>query len=727
MKKNTKSILVLLAIFLFCVNSSVSSQTLLTPELGFGGEACSGNQLDFSVTFKYTAWFNSDNVFTVELSDANGNWGSPTNLGSVTTENQSPTLSFVFSFQLPDDTYGANYKIRLVSTSPAMISPESASFEAYKFSTATLAINDFAEQVVACEGESVELFLNTDQKGAYNWFKDDVFLITTEDPKLTVSESGIYQVKIDYGVCGNKDSITMPVIILTPSDSQIKDSSPVEICGDKSHKFEASVSYSSLTYNWYKDNTLVQSSNSPIYDTPTTGQFGTYRLEIVAEECTTVSDNVELQPKTTAGFNVNTSGALTRVILPGETIELCITHDASSGTIQWYKDDVPLAARTQPCMNATDPGIYYARVTQSTGSSCDAVVDSENYTLLGVKSFTPTIRTEPDYEDCKFSSAKLSTVGVKVIATDDNEYDLTADQLAMLSYQWKKDGTPVSGATTNEYTVSSYLDNGTYVLNAGVVGVNSDSNELDIKVIEAPEIISSSNSNSLCLPTAITYTINNFISGYTYQWIKDGTDDVTPADPRTLEVTEVGEYVLKYSGFGCDNELAPIVVVPFDDSAVTVTPSEVVVLEAGGSEIVIASGGESYEWYQGEDTSGALLSTTEQLTVTSLGFYTVFAKVGDCSVVKTIEVVEPDGQIIVPNIVSPNQDGFNDTWKLSNSYAYQPNVEVILYDSNGKEILKTTDYKNDWPTQNLGNQKIFYYKIVKDEKLMKAGTISVID
>lgn len=727
MKKNTKSILLLLAIFLFCVNLSVNSQTLLKPELGFG-KACNGPQTDFSVTFRYNAWFPTGNVFTIELSDADGNWGSPINLGSVTTENQSPTFSFVFSFQLPDNTYGANYKVRAISSSPAMTSPESDPFEAYKYSTARLNINGGARDIFSCNGNSVELFLNTDQNGSYQWYKDNMLVTTTTEPKFNATESGSYQVKIDYGVCGFVESILSNVIILTPSDSQIKGSSPVEICGDQAHTFEANVSYPSLTYKWYKDNTLVQSSNSPSYTTPTTGQFGTYRLEIDTGSCTTVSNNVELQPKTTAGFNVNTNGALTRVILPGETIELCITHDASSGSVQWYRDGISMGtSANQLCVSARTPGEYYARVTQSTGSSCDDIIDSEKYTLLGVNSFVPTIRTEPDYEDCKFSSAKLSTVGVKVDATDGNEYDLTADQLTMLNYQWNKNTMPVPGATNQEHTVASYADNGLYTLTVNVGTKTGLSNELDIKVTEVPEIISSSNSNSLCLPTAITYTINNFISGYTYQWIKDGTDDVTPADPRTLEVTEVGEYVLKYSGFGCDNELAPIVVVPFDDSAVTVTPSEVVVLEAGGSETVIASGGESYEWYQGEDTSGALLSTTEQLTVTSLGFYTVFARVGDCSVVKTIEVVEPDGQIIVPNIVSPNQDGFNDTWKLSNSYAYQPNVEVILYDSNGNEILKTTDYKNDWPTQNLGNQKIFYYKIVKDEKLMKAGTISVID
>lgn len=726
MKKYTKSIYLLLAAFTLYVTSAVS-QTIQKPEIQFAS-ACSGSVMDFPVEFNYSgSSFNTDNVFTIELSDADGNWGAPSNVGTVTTENSS--FNFNRTFRLPDDTYGTNYKLRLVSTSPAMIGPDSDSFAAYKFSTDDLVLNNYND-VVLCGSGSAELILNTDLNGAYQWFKDDVLLTTTEEPKLEVTESGKYQVKIDYGECGYKESTISNVIILDNAAKEIKGPSTVEICGDESHTFEANTNRSGLTYNWYLDGVLVHSSNLSTYTTPTSGQFGTYYLEIDTGTCTTTSNNVVLQQQTTAGYSVNTEGALKRIILLGETKELCITHDADPAevTIDWFRNGSTMgsAVRNQLCINASTPGVYYARVTKSSGSSCDAVVDSEKFTLLNVTSFNATIRTETDYEECNTSNTKLSIVGVVAEGEDGNNYDLTSDQIAMLGFEWNKDGA-TTGVTTNEYTVNSYADNGTYTLSVNFNSIASTSNELIIKLAEVPAISSTSTSNSLCAGSSITYTINNYLAGYTYQWIKDGTDDVTPIDPQNLIVTEVGEYVLKYSGYGCDNELAPIEVILFDDSAVTITPSEIVVMEDGGNATITASGGESYEWYQGEDISGALLSTTEELTVNSLGFYTVAVKVGDCSVIRTVEVVEPDGQIIVPNIVSPNQDGANDTWKLSNSYAYQPNVEVILYNSSGKEILKTTDYKNDWPMESLGNQKIFYYKIIKDDKLIKAGTISVID
>ncbi|REH52452.1 gliding motility-associated-like protein [Tenacibaculum gallaicum] len=725
MKNYTKSILLLLATLLFCATSAVS-QTLLKPEVQSGVVCLNGSQ---TVTFNVTTLPDSGNTYTIELSDKDGNWGSPTNVLTFTNANNRYT--FTRSFGLPDNTYGANYKVRLRASSVSSseeTSPDSDPFEAYKYDS-DLVLNNY-EDVILCDSGSAELTLNTDKNADYQWYKDDVLFTTTTEPKLEVTESGKYQVKINNGKCGSVTSTISSVIILDNTAKQIKGPSTVEICGDESHTFEANTNRSGLTYNWYLDGSLVQSSNSSTYTTPTTGQFGTYHLIIDTGTCTTTKSNdVVLQQQTTADFTVTNVGALKRILLFGETKELCITHDANPTdvTIDWFRNGSTMgtAVRDQLCIDTSTPGTYYARVTKSTGSACDAVVDSEKFIMLDVTSFTPIIRAE-DYEECNTVSTKLSIVGVMAEAEDGNDYDLTSDQIALLSFEWYKDNV-ATGETGNEHTVNSYTDNGVYTLKASFNGTEGASNELNIKLAEVPEISSTSTSNSLCAGASITYTINNVVAGYTYQWIKDGTDDVTPANPENLIVTEVGEYVLKYSGFGCNNELDPINVVLFDDSAVTITPSEIVVMEEGSSATITAAGGESYEWYEGENTSGALLSTTEELTVTTLGFYTVSVKVGACSVTRTVEVVEPDGQIIVPNIVSPNQDGANDTWKLSNSYAYQPNVEVVLYNSGGKEILKTTDYKNDWPMESLGNQKIFYYKIIKDDKLIKAGTISVID
>ena len=155
------------------------------------------------------------------------------------------------------------------------------------------------------------------------------------------------------------------------------------------------------------------------------------------------------------------------------------------------------------------------------------------------------------------------------------------------------------------------------------------------------------------------------------------------------------------------------------------SPSSTAILEPGETVTVEASGADAYEWY---DADGNLLSTNESLTVNSLGVYTLIGRVGDCDSTREINVVEDDGKLIIPNVVSPfNNDGANDTWELPNRLAFQPDVQVIIFNSRGKEILNTTDYQNNWPEDNnIKDGSIFYFKVIKNELLIKAGTISIL-
>ena len=737
MNKITKSIQILLGVFLLCFNYNIVGQELLKPILTFGSSACDDSgTADFEVEFRYTSAFNSDNVFKVELSDGNGVWlSTPQYVAETAVNNNNPTLSFKLTFQLPNNTFGRGFKVRLVASSPAKMSPESDVFEAYKIHSGNLWINNGDKIATLCgSGTSVELKLNTDVIGEYLWFRDGVQFDTTSDPKITVNQTGKYQAKIDYKICGFKDSFAIDVIGIGSGDAQIKDGPTIEICGNEAYTFEATSNNSAYTYIWYKGTKEVQTSSSNTYTTPNAGQLGIYHLVVKLGDCEVKSDDVELKEKTAATFSITTINPGTSVLLLCEGRELEIQDVPASAIPQWYKDNSPIPAGNQLKLNTNGPGVYFARVTRATSTSCPEIVDSEKFVLLGLKSFKPEIRFETGYKECESSSVKLSIVGIKAIASDDNEYDLTDAQInatspKLINYKWYKNNIETT-FITNELEVNTYTDNDLYKLQ--IANCNSSittfSNEIDVKLFEKPTVTSTSTSNSLCPGGNITYTIETLSLGYTYEWFKDAGVTAVATNVKDFDVTEIGEYTLKVTGFGCDKIVETKNVILFDDSAIIVTPSEKVVLILGQTVTITASGAESYVWHQGKDNSVVPpLSTNETLEVNSLGFYTVIATVGNCTVPKTIEVVEQDDQIIVPNIVTPNQDGINDTWQLSNKYAFQPLVTILLYNSNGKEIFKTTDYKNDWPVESLGNQKIFYYKIIKEDALIKAGTISVLD
>jgi gliding motility-associated-like protein len=68
---------------------------------------------------------------------------------------------------------------------------------------------------------------------------------------------------------------------------------------------------------------------------------------------------------------------------------------------------------------------------------------------------------------------------------------------------------------------------------------------------------------------------------------------------------------------------------------------------------------------------------------------------------------------VVPNIITPNGDGHNDVWTLKFAHLY-PDIEVAIYDRNGKEVYFSKGYKAPWKGQYLGgalSTAAFYYVI----------------
>lgn len=723
---------VLVCALIFSTTSMVA-QVLLKPELKFS-DACSSNgNRDFQIGFRYnTSTFQDDNLFTLELSDANGSFAAPVNLATVANKNATFSEILV-AFQLPDNTNGSGYKIRIKADKPRtssqeMFSPESDAFAAYLLFSETLWINDNKASETICGSGTVTLTLNTDEVASFDWFKDGALFATTTDPFIEVSEQGKYQGKINYFECGYVDSRLIDVYVVSTTDATIQGGNEVEICSDETYTFEASISDISYTYNWYLEDQLVASSNSSTYTTPNTGQFGTYHLVLEKDGCEAKSQDVELKQKTDAAIEEITGDFGTFLLLPGENkkLEISVAPSSVATDVVWLKNDVVLQGVSGLSMNPNGPGTYKARVTE-TGTSCPFTQDSDVFELVDLQSLSPSIRTASDYVACGIDQTKLLMVGITATGTDGNTYELSDTQVNdYVQYQWYKGGNIINGATQMEYAIASYQENDSYTLEVSSGNFSGVSDAIDVQVtIESPEILSSSTSNALCTDGTIVYTIEEVVADFTYTWFKDG-EEIETDTPETLEVVEEGVYFLQISGFGCVTDLESITVVPFDDSAVEITPSEVVVVLPGQNVTVTASGANSYEWY--EDSSGSLLSTNETLEINTVGTYTLIATVDDCEVVKTIEAVEQDDQIIVPNIVSPYlQDGINDTWTLSNKYAFQPSVTIAIYDANGVEVLRTNEYKNDWPNTDLRNQHVFYYKIIRDDMLIKAGSISVLD
>lgn len=77
-----------------------------------------------SLDITSTDVFTAGNVYTVELSDASGNFASPVIIGTLTSTNNSATINFTIPAGTPS---GSGYRVRVTSSAPAVTSPDNGS------------------------------------------------------------------------------------------------------------------------------------------------------------------------------------------------------------------------------------------------------------------------------------------------------------------------------------------------------------------------------------------------------------------------------------------------------------------------------------------------------------------------------------------------------------------------------------------------------------------------
>ncbi len=93
-----------------------------------------------------------------------------------------------------------------------------------------------------------------------------------------------------------------------------------------------------------------------------------------------------------------------------------------------------------------------------------------------------------------------------------------------LSYQWKKNGVDIAGATSNTYTIPRTVtaDAGTYtVVVSGTCTPAVTSTASVLTINEQPEIITGPANQTVCAGQSVTFTVNAGVTtGVSYQWRK---------------------------------------------------------------------------------------------------------------------------------------------------------------------------------------------------------------
>lgn len=306
-----------------------------------------------------------------------------------------------------------------------------------------------------------------------------------------------------------------------------------------------------------------------------------------------------------------------------------------------------------------------------------------------------------------------------------------------LTYRWYKETSPTTSVYVGDGTSLAVNQPGTYFVktNYGSCTSNSFSNRVTISEVTnsgSDATVVSSLGNPFCPENGMT-TLST-ISGVSYQWFKNGTA-ISGATERTYQTNSSGTFSVNVDLGNCSTSGSIVLESLGFESSINL--DEYNQMESGGSLMaVVTTNAENpkYEWY----LNGSLINgaTSASYEASAFGDYLVLisqttgCKVSEALAFTISQAMEPFPEVDkIPNLISPNGDGINDTWVIPTKYVAGTNTTIIIMDSRGKVVVQTTAYMNNWPENQLeltAINQVFYYIITTTDQQTKKGSITVV-
>jgi CHU_C Type IX secretion signal domain len=315
---------------------------------------------------------------------------------------------------------------------------------------------------------------------------------------------------------------------------------------------------------------------------------------------------------------------------------------------------------------------------------------------------------------------------------ENSGYELSVDEGAnsplafpQLTYKWYKNLNLISGESSSTLNVTS---EGNYYaqVNYGTCNNNAYSNAVSMFAIPTPEleIATETGETVFCEGEWLTLITSNISPTNVYQWYLN--DVAIPNATNSSHIaTEAGEYYLKIETTNCDLISNSLTITTIDTSSFTTDKDSEIELIPGENVIITASGADSYEWF----VDDAVVGTTNTYTTNKEETIQLTGTIGNCSVIKNFIVTLRETPIteVIPTIISPNNDGINDTWVLPEEYIEKDNVEVVLFTAGNEVVFKTKNYSNETSLEGkVANNTVYYYNILKNNSIVAKGTLSIL-
>lgn len=369
------------------------------------------------------------------------------------------------------------------------------------------------------------------------------------------------------------------------------------------------------------------------------------------------------------------------------------------------------------------------QITVNSGSICAGnsfeiiPAGASSYTYVnGGPTVTPVATTDysvfgSDQNGCKNDQPVISNVVVNALPV----INLTAPQTTVCSgnslvitasgastYSWS------NGMNTAEINFTPTVS-AIYSVTGTDVNSCSAAANVSITVLASPNLVVNPANPAVCIGSPITL---NTSGAESVEW---STGETSLSVIKTLSVTT------SYTITGKNSSNCSVV------RAITVTVNPLPTVDLGPDiEIsagqpyqfnVTQTGAATYSWSGTEGLSNPNILNPELIINEEKTFTLTVTSARGCSASDDILVKVVD-DLIIANYMSPNGDGKNDTWKVSNPYSIR-DCRVEIIDGWGKVVYKKENgYNNEFDAADLPDG-VYHYFIIKDSSLKHKGSITV--
>ena len=631
--------------------------------------------------------------------------------------------------------------------------------------------NANATSTELCEGEDIELTAGAVGGGSYSWTGPNGFTSTDQNPTIpnaTGSNTGVYSLVTTIGTCSSTNTAEVTITV-NPLPNATASSNSI-VCEGQDLILTAT---GGSTYSWTGPNGFTGNSDIETINNATTVDAGTYDVtvtdgngcESTAQTTVTISEGPSLTISGNAiscfgandgdaevvatgdgpfDYSWSPSGGTNAIAsgLSADTYTVTVTDDngCSNSENITINEPTELTISTSSTASSCTVNDGTATVVASGGttgytyswssggnSDIESNIGAGIYTIIVTDANGCTAQENVTVGSVNGPTLSLiNSENISCFGANDGSAEVeAAGGTPGYTYSW----TPSGGSNTT----ATGLGAGTYT--ATVTDDAGCTAAIQVEITEPDALVVSgtaTDANCGLNDGTITASVTGGNGSYTYTWtpnvgntaalsgLPGGSYSVTVEDANGCSVST--SFTVGVSGS------IPIDVIP-----------DITTIDAGDNvdlEVIIGGGitGANIVWSPTDGLSCTTCPNPNASPSETTTYYVTVTTSDGCSSTDSVIVIvdQPCGELFIPNIFSPNNDGNNDQLCIYGGCI--ESMEFAIYSRWGEKVFETTDPNECWDGTFKGqplNSEIFVYKIIvklvgEAEEVVESGNINLV-